>query len=194
MSSFLVFYSRSPNLHYTRLSRTIDDGALFNVIVLIGSLIGTVIVVFTLIMRTLEEYCHISTSEPIQHGVDDLASSSSSSFESTRTAAGKVDAAETDSDVARGFVAGADGMGSGDEMHTLPDYGYVALHAESGNECGMEMKPVQSMRPSASNLPAVIAFRPRSLQLNAHGAAVPAVIFSETAQLAAAVNAIDNQR
>lgn len=160
-------------------------------IVLIGSLIGTVIVAFTLIMRTLEEYCHISTSEPIQHAVDDLASSLSS-FESTRTATGKVDAAETDSDVSRGFVAGADGMGSGDVLHTLPDYGYVALHADSGNECGMEMKPVQSMRLSASNLPAVIAFRPRSLQLNARGGAVPALVFSETAQHA--VNAIDNQR
>jgi hypothetical protein len=57
ISTRLLFY-------LFRLLRTIDNGAIFNVIVLIGSLIGSVIVGFTVIMQTLEEYCRISTDEP----------------------------------------------------------------------------------------------------------------------------------
>lgn len=41
--------------------RTLDTGAVFNVLVLIGSLIGSVIVAFTFALRTLEEYCRIPT-------------------------------------------------------------------------------------------------------------------------------------
>ncbi len=156
-----------------RDTRSIDNGALFNVIVLIGSLIGTVIVAFTLIMRTLEEYCRISTNEPNKHVVGDQASSSSSSscFESAPTVVGKVATAERDCGASKGFDA--DDMGGGDVMDTLPDHGYVALHADSGNECGMEMQCVQSLRPPTLNLPAVIAFAPRHQQVLARDGAVP---------------------
>ncbi len=146
-------------------------------IVLIGSLIGTVIVAFTLIMRTLEEYCRISTNEPNKYVVGDQATSSSSScFESARTVTGKVDTAENDSDVSKYF--GTDEMGGGDMMDTLPDHGYVALHADSGNESGMEMQCVQSLRPPTLNLPAVIAFAPRHQQVLARDgpAPVPALV------------------
>jgi hypothetical protein len=64
--------------------RKIDDGALFNVMVLIGSLISTVVVAFTMVMRTLEEYCGISTNEPNKHVVGDSISSASG-MESTTT-------------------------------------------------------------------------------------------------------------
>ncbi len=43
------------------LRRTLETGAVFNVLVLIGSLIGSVIVAFTFLLRTLEEYCGIPT-------------------------------------------------------------------------------------------------------------------------------------
>ncbi len=63
-------------------------------------------------------------------------------------------------------------------MDMLPDHGYVALHADSGNECGMEMQRVQSLRPPILNLPAVIAFPPRHQQVLARdgAASVPALV------------------
>ncbi len=64
-------------LRFAFLTRKIDDGAVFNVIVLIGSLISTVVVVFTMILRTLEEYCRISTNEPNKHVVGDHLTSAS---------------------------------------------------------------------------------------------------------------------
>jgi hypothetical protein len=60
--------------------------------VLIGSLISTVVVAFTMVMRTLEEYCGISTNEPNKHVVGDSISSASGMESSAATTSTSADA------------------------------------------------------------------------------------------------------
>ena len=50
--------------------RTLETGAVFNVLVLIGSLIGSVIVAFTFLLRTLEEYCGIPTGNENENEIN----------------------------------------------------------------------------------------------------------------------------
>ncbi len=156
------------------VTRTIDDGAVFNVIVLIGSLISTVVVAFTIIMRTLEEYCRISTSEPNKHVIGDQASTTASAESALTAAAEKASGAAGNkstgmvgvrsfSEASSGyadFVSGggrdADDTDDGRVLGALPFHGNVMFQASAGSECAIEMQSVQKLPLSISAAPAAV--------------------------------------
>ena len=132
--------------------RKIDDGAVFNVIVLIGSLISTVVVAFTMIMRTLEEYCRISTDEPSAPVTGDQFASAAS-IESTL--AGNTNgsgAASTSEKASSKHVEFDDGADDGAAMGARPFHGNVVIQA---SECAIEMQqhaPKSKASDSAASL------------------------------------------
>ncbi len=155
-------------------------------IVLIGSLISTVVVAFTIIMRTLEEYCHISTSEPNKHAIGDnftsaaIESTVGGTSTSTRTAetrasenAAASDPADRAARAARSAsgrastdyvdfendASAADGADDGAVMGAVPFRGTVVLN--QANECAIEMQSVPKMPPSIGHAaPHMIASTP----------------------------------
>jgi hypothetical protein len=143
------------------VTRTIDDGAVFNVIVLIGSLISTVVVAFTIIMRTLEEYCRISTSEPNKHVIGDQVLTTASA-ESARAAVDKATGGVGNESVGSSFNGASSGYadfdsGGGRDIDdtddgrvqgSLPFHGNVIFQASGGGECAIEMQNVQKLPPS----------------------------------------------
>lgn len=155
--------------------RTIENGAVYNVIVLIFSLIGTVVVVFSDIMRKLEKWCQISTAEPNKH-VGGGGGSVSSAPSLGSTADGEANAndgfadksagartsmqyADFDNDAsasaARDDRRGGDGSDdvSGDAVEPLPFRGNVVIQA---NECAVEMQSIQRLPPTISQPPAAV--------------------------------------
>ena len=153
-----------------RFTRTIDDSAVFNVTVLIGSLISTVVVAFTIIMRTLEEYCRISTSEPNKHVIGDQALTTASA-ESARAAdkasggasgngsavaasvSGFNEASSGYADFDSGSGRDADDTDDGRVHGALPFHGNVIFQARGGGECEIEMQSVPKLPPSMSAAP-----------------------------------------
>ncbi len=145
-------------------------------IVLIGSLISTVVVAFTIIMRTLEEYCRISTSEPNKHVIGDRDSTTPSAESVRATAAEKTSGSagnEADgttgashvSEASSGYAdfdsGGSDRRGGRDANDTddgsvlgaLPFHGNVIFQASAGGECAIEMQNVKRLPPSISAAP-----------------------------------------
>jgi hypothetical protein len=149
-----------------RLHRTVDNGAVFNVIVLIGSLISTVVVAFTMIMQLLEQYLGISTDEPsAQVTTGDqfttaasiklkMAGNSSAGDAKARDAASRFEKASSkyvdfDDDVAG--AADREGGNCGDSdsvMGARPFCGNVVIQP-SELECAIEMQNM-SNRSSAA--------------------------------------------
>ena len=114
-----------------------DNGAVFNVIVLIGSLIGSVIVAFTMIMQTLEQFCGISTDEPSAPATGDQFASAAS-IESTL--AGNMNgsgAASKSEKVSSKHSEFDDGADDGAVMGARPFHGNVVIQA---SECAIEMQ------------------------------------------------------
>ena len=128
------------------MRRTVDNGAIFNVIVLIGSLIGSVIVAFTMIMQTLEQFCRISTDEPNAPVTGDkfamaasieatLTGHLSASGASSRSEKASSKYADFDNDADR--QGGDDGADDGAAMGARPFHGNVVIQA---SECAIEMQ------------------------------------------------------
>jgi hypothetical protein len=122
------------------LCRTVDNGAVFNVIVLIGSLIGSVIVAFTMIMQTLEQFCGISTDEPSAPVTGDqfasAASIESTLAGNTNNGSGGNSASKSEK-VSSKHVAFDDGGDDGAVMGARPFHGNVIFQP---SECAIEMQ------------------------------------------------------
>ncbi len=125
-------------------------------IVLIGSLISTVVVSFTMIMRTLEEFCRISTNEPNKYVSGDSISSASriepkatASIEMTAsaTAASSISAKASTQyvDFDKDATGEVDHQGvldaGGLAMGALPFHGNVVIQS---SECAIEMQRVSN--------------------------------------------------
>ena len=130
-----------------------DNGAVFNVIVLIGSLIGTVVVAFTMIMQLLEQYLGISTDEPSTQVTGDQFTTASS-IESKMAGDAKAKKASSskyvdfDEDAAGAADRhGGDGVDDGSMMGARPFHGNVVIQS---SECAIEMQNVSKSQPVSS--------------------------------------------
>jgi hypothetical protein len=147
-----------------------DNGAIFNVIVLIFSLMSTVVMLFSRLMRKLEKWFGISTSEPNKHvgggGISSVPSAGSTA-DSKWNGDGSVDksAAASASDSASMQYADFDddssasartdrddrregsGSDNGNSVGPMPFHGNVVIQA---NECAVEMQSVQRLPPTIS--------------------------------------------
>ncbi len=156
-------------------------------IVLIFSLMSTVVVIFSKIMRKLEKWFGISTSEPNKHvggGSISSASSAGSTADSKWNHDGSIDksAVGSSSDSASMQYADFDdessasnrtdrddrreGSGSdhGNTVGPMPFHGNVVIQA---NECAVEMQHVQRLPPTIS-MPSATAHPLSGLQRHAH--------------------------
>ncbi len=122
-------------------------------IVLIGSLIGTVVVAFTMIMQLLEQYLGISTEEPSAQVTGDQFTTASS-IESKMAGDAKAKSASSskyvdfddDSAVAANHHGG-DGGDDGSMMGARPFHGNVVIQS---SECAIEMQNMTKSQPISS--------------------------------------------
>jgi hypothetical protein len=124
------------------LHRTVDNGAVFNVIVLIGSLIGTVVVAFTMIMQLLEQYLGISTDEPSAQVTGDqftTAASIESKMASNADSKTQKPSSSKYVDFDAADRPGGDSGDDGSMMGARPFHGNVVIQS---SECAIEMQNV----------------------------------------------------
>ncbi len=118
-------------------------------IVLIGSLIGTVVVAFTMIMQLLEQYLGISTEEPSMQVTGDQFTTASSIESKMAGNQSADDAKKASSSKYVDFDAadrpGGDGGDDGSMMGARPFHGNVVFQP---SECAIEMQNVTKSQPT----------------------------------------------